>query len=343
MSSNTIDTKLSSLMWVEKYRPKRIEQIVNQKDIIASLKNLIKKPNEIPHLLFAGPAGVGKTTTALCLSIELLGEGWKRDTLELNASDERGIKMVRERVKEFAAVIKLPSGTNEKGEYFNKDERPYRIIILDEADEMTSEAQTALRRIIEDSSKTTRFIIICNYLSQIIEPIQSRCAIFHFTRLEEGHVLEYLRMICNQEKVDFEEEALSKIYRYTEGDLRHSINILQTASGYGQVSIKNVTSAIGLSGKAKVGETIRLALLGKFNDARIKLLELLYVYGLSDTDFFKYSYQEIKDLDIKNLDEVMSIMAEYDYRLSIGAHSEIQLTAFLAQLGKIGSNIKLKK
>jgi replication factor C small subunit len=150
-------------------------------------------------------------------------------------------------------------------------------------------------------------------------------------------------MICNQEKVDFEEEALSKIYRYTEGDLRHSINILQTASGYGQVSIKNVTSAIGLSGKAKVGETIRLALLGKFNDARIKLLELLYVYGLSDTDFFKYSYQEIKDLDIKNLDEVMSIMAEYDYRLSIGAHSEIQLTAFLAQLGKIGSDIKLKK
>jgi len=334
MIQNTINTKLSSLMWVEKYRPNKIEEIVNQKDIIISLKNLIKKPNEIPHLLFAGPAGVGKTTTALCLSMELLGEGWKRDTLELNASDERGIKMVRERVKEFAAVIKLPSGT---------DEKPYRIIILDEADEMTSEAQTALRRIIEDSSKTTRFIIICNYLSQIIEPIQSRCAIFHFTRLEEEDVLEYLRMICKQENIGFQEEALSKIYRYTEGDLRHSINILQTASGYGQVSIKNVTSAMGLSGKAKVGEIIRLALLGKFNDARTKLLELLYVYGLSETDFFKYTYHEIKDMDIKNIDEVMSIMAEYDYRLSVGAHSEIQLTAFLAQLCKIGSDIKLKK
>lgn len=334
MIQNTINTKLSSLMWVEKYRPKRIEEIVNQKDIIISLKNLVKKPNEIPHLLFAGPAGVGKTTTALCLSMELLGEGWKRDTLELNASDERGIKMVRERVKEFAAVIKLPSGT---------DEKPYRIIILDEADEMTSEAQTALRRIIEDSSKTTRFIIICNYLSQIIEPIQSRCAIFHFTRLEEEDVLEYLRMICKQENIDFQEEALSKIYRYTEGDLRHSINILQTASGYGQVSIKNVTSAMGLSGKAKVAEIIRLALSGKFNDARTKLLELLYVYGLSETDFFKYTYHEIKDMDIKNIDEVMSIMAEYDYRLSVGAHSEIQLTAFLAQLCKIGANIKLKK
>jgi replication factor C small subunit len=343
MSQNAINTNFSSLMWVEKYRPKRIEQIVNQKDIIISLTNLIKKPNEIPHLLFAGPAGVGKTTTALCLSMELLGEEWKRDTLELNASDERGIKMVRERVKEFAAVIKLPSGTNEKGEYSNKNEKPYRIIILDEADEMTSEAQTALRRIIEDSSKTTRFIIICNYLSQIIEPIQSRCAIFHFTRLEEENVLEYLRMICKQENIDFQEEALSKIYRFTEGDLRHSINILQTASGYGHVSIKNVTSAMGLSGKAKVGEVIRLALIGKFNDARTKLLELLFVYGLSDTDFFKYTYQEIKDMDIKNIDEIMSIMAEYDYRVSVGAHSEIQLTAFLAQLCNIGSGNKLKK
>ena len=343
MSQNAINTNFSSLMWVEKYRPKRIEQIVNQKDIIISLTNLIKKPNEIPHLLFAGPAGVGKTTTALCLSMELLGEEWKRDTLELNASDERGIKMVRERVKEFAAVIKLPSGTNEKGEYSNKNEKPYRIIILDEADEMTSEAQTALRRIIEDSSKTTRFIIICNYLSQIIEPIQSRCAIFHFTRLEEEDVLEYLRMICKQENIDFQEEALSKIYRFTEGDLRHSINILQTASGYGHVSIKNVTSAMGLSGKAKVGEVIRLALIGKFNDARTKLLELLFVYGLSDTDFFKYTYQEIKDMDIKNIDEIMSIMAEYDYRLSVGAHSEIQLTAFLAQLCKIGSSSKVKR
>ena len=125
--------------------------------------------------------------------------------------------------------------------------------------------------------------------------------------------------------------------------MRHTINILQTASGYGQISIKNVTSAMGLSGKRKVGEIIKLALAGKFNDARTKLLELLYVYGLSDTDFFKYAYQEIKHMDIKNIDEIMSIMAEYDYRLSVGAHSEIQLTAFLAQLCKIGSSSKVKR
>ena len=168
---------LSDLMWVEKYRPIKLDDIVNQKEIVESLKNLMKEPAEIPHLLFTGPAGIGKTTTALCISRQLLGEDWKRDTLELNASDERGIKMVRERVKGFASVFKIRTSEN--------DEKKFRIIILDEADEMTSEAQTALRRIIEDSSETTRFVIICNYLTQIIEPIQSRCAIFRFKRIAQ--------------------------------------------------------------------------------------------------------------------------------------------------------------
>src|SRR4026209_1575724 len=149
---------LSDLMWVEKYRPTKLDDVVNQKEIVESLKNLMKEPAEMPHLLFTGPAGVGKTTTALCLSRQLLGEDWKRDTLELNASDERGIKMVRERVKEFASIMKL--SINQE-----KNEKPFKIIILDEADEMTTEAQTALRRIIEDSARTTRFIFICNYLS----------------------------------------------------------------------------------------------------------------------------------------------------------------------------------
>jgi replication factor C small subunit len=318
-------TDLANLMWSEKYRPKKLKEVVDQKEIIKGISNLIKSP-DIPHMLFAGPAGVGKTTTALCIATELLGEEWRKNTLELNASDERGIKMVRERVKEFAASIKL-AGDKEFG-------KP-KIIILDEADEMTSEAQTALRRIIEDSARTTRFIIICNYLSQIIEPIQSRCVVFRFTRLPKEDVIDHLKMICEQQKVKYEEKALAQIYESTVGDLRHSINIMQAAAGMGLVSVASVTAAIGISGRARVGEVLRLAMSGKFNDSRAKLLELTQVYGMSEGDFMKYANEEAYEMRIEKPEEFAALMAEYDYRLVAGAHPEIQLSALLAQLGKL--------
>ncbi len=318
------ETDLANLMWSEKYRPKKLKEVVDQKEIIKGISNLIKSP-DIPHMLFAGPAGVGKTTTALCIAMELLGEEWRKNTLELNASDERGIKMVRERVKEFAASIKL-AGDKEFG-------KP-KIIILDEADEMTSEAQTALRRIIEDSARTTRFIIICNYLSQIIEPIQSRCVVFRFRRLPKEDVIDHLKMICEQQKVKYEEKALAQIYEATGGDLRHSINIMQAAAGMGLVSVAGVTAAIGISGRARVGEVLRLAMSGKFNDSRAKLLELTQVYGMSEGDFMKYANEAAYEMRIEKPEEFAALMAEYDYRLTAGAHPEIQLSALLAQLGK---------
>ena len=316
---------LANLMWTEKYRPKKLGEVVGQKEILKAIGNLIKSP-DLPHLLFSGPAGVGKTTAALCIATELLGEEWRKNTLSLNASDERGIKMVRERVKEFAASIKLAS---------DRDFAKPKIVILDEADEMTSEAQTALRRIIEDSARTTRFMIICNKLSQIIEPIQSRCVVFRFTRIPKEEVIEYLKMICEKEKVKYEEKALAQIYDSTGGDLRHSINILQAAAGMGSVSLPNVTTAVGLSGRAKVGDVLRLALSGKFNDARARLLELTQVYGMSETDFMRYANQEVYDIKFERPDELAALMAEYDYRLASGAHPEIQLAALLAQLGKL--------
>ena len=320
---------LSNLMWVEKYRPFKLDDIVNQKEIVESLKNLMKEPAEMPHLLFTGPAGVGKTTTALCMSRQLLGEDWKRDTLELNASDERGIKMVRERVKEFAAVIKIRTT--------ERDERKFRIIILDEADEMTSEAQRALRRIMEDSSETTRFVIICNYLSQIIEPIQSRCAIFRFKRIEKETVEDHLKWLCKKEGIKYDDKAISQIFDSTNGDLRHSINILQSASVTGSISVSNVLASLGLTGKSKVNDIIKLAMSGKFNDARIKLLELTAVYGMSEFDFLKYAYDAVYSLKLAHPEDFASLIAEYDYRLTHGSHPDIQLTAFLAQLSRIGS------
>ncbi len=319
-------------MWSEKYRPKKLDDIVDQKEIKKGISRLIKD-RDLPHMLFAGPAGVGKTTAALCVANEIFGEGWQNNdairdrVLQLNASDERGIKVVREKIKNH---IQWSSSVGDK-----QATEIFKLIILDEADEMTSEAQTALRRMMEDGARTTRFIIICNYLSQIIEPIQSRCVVFRFTRLSKEDVVDHLKMICEKEKVKHDEKAISQIYDATGGDMRHSINIMQAAAGMGSVSTANVTAAVGLSGRSKVGEVLRLALSGKFNEARAKLLELTQVYGMSETDFMKYANQEAYDMKIEKPDEFASIMAEYDYRLAAGAHPDIQLAALLAQLGRL--------
>jgi replication factor C small subunit len=236
---------------------------------------------------------------------------------------------VRERVKEFAEVIKLDLG--------NKNDKLFRLIILDEADEMTSEAQTALRRIIEDSSKTTRFVIICNYLSQIIDPIQSRCVVYRFKRITAEDVEEYLKLLCKKEGVKYEEKAIASILESTQGDMRHSINVLQGAAVMGSVSTTTVQTSLGLSGKAKVADIIKLAIAGKFNEARIKLLELTMVYGMSEFDFLKYANQIGYSMKLSHPEEFAALMAEYDHRLTTGAHPEIQLAALLAQLGKLGS------
>ena len=318
---------MSHLMWSEKYRPHSLEDIVNQTEIVRGISNLIKTP-DLPHLLFAGPAGVGKTTAAICIAKELLGPSWEQNTLLLNASDERGIKMVRERVKGFAAWSS-PTGEEVVRKLF-------KFIILDEADEMTFDAQTALRTIIEQSAGNTRFIIICNYLSQIIEPLQSRCVVFRFSRLSQTDVVAHLKMICSKEGKKCEQAGLEQIYEATGGDLRYSINVLQAASGMGAVNAANVNSAVGLSGRSKVADVLKLALSGKFTDARVKLLELTQVYGMSETDFMKYANQEAYTLKLERPDEFASLMAEYDFRLVSGAHPEIQLTALLAQLAKIG-------
>jgi replication factor C small subunit len=315
---------IEATMWVEKYRPEKLSSIVNQKEVIGSLKSLLKNTSEMPHLMFSGSAGVGKTTAAICLAREILGEHWKDHTLELNASDERGINMVRDRVKKFARF----SGLDTK--------IPFKIIILDEADEMTSDAQTALRRIIEDTARYCRFILIANNISKIIEPLQSRCAVFKFTRISEDEITSYLEEICKREKIKFEQKGLKTIYSYSEGDMRHAINILQATASLGVVNESNVKTSSGLSKISDVGEILKLAIAGKLSEARNKMIEIIKVYGMSESDFLKYLNEESYKIKTTKLDEILESIAKYDYRLIVGANPEIQLSALLAELGKIG-------
>ncbi|MEM0287207.1 MAG: replication factor C small subunit [Conexivisphaerales archaeon] len=308
------------LMWVEKYRPKSLADMVNQKEALIRLQALLKKPEDIPHLLFTGPPGSGKTTTALVVIKEILGDYWKDFSLELNASDERGIDTIRERIKIFASHTDKRAGV------------PFRIVLLDEADSMTADAQTALRRIMEEFSSGTRFILTANYSSNIIEPIQSRCAIFRFIRFSKEDVTNYLEGICRKEKVKYEKEALATLYELSSGDLRLAINQLQALSSLGAVDEQSVKRVFATSKRSDVKRMVELAVKGEFSKAREILLELMFVYGISEVDILKYINEDtysIKGIDHANL---AKLIAEYDYRLIEGAHPEIQLSALLAEL-----------
>ena len=310
-------------MWVEKYRPTKLSEIVNQTEIIGSLEALIKDPTDMPHLMFSGSAGVGKTTTALCLARQVLGEYYnERTVLGLNASDERGIGVVREKIKKFTSEVAF-------------DEVPFKIIILDEADEMTADAQTALRRMIEDTAKNSRFILIANNISKIIDPIQSRCATFKFTSIPEEDVITRLEEIAKKEKVKTDKKGLKAIYDYSEGDLRHAINLMQATASLGGITEENVISSTGLTKISDVDEVLKIALSGKVPEAREKMIELIKVYGMSVSDFLKYINSAVFKSKHEKLSDILEIIAKYDYRVLVGANSEIQLSAMLAELAKV--------
>ncbi len=309
-------------MWVEKYRPQKLSDIVNQTEIIGSLEALIKDPTDMPHLMFSGSAGVGKTTTALCVARQILGDYAKDYTLELNASDERGIGMVREKVKKFSRFAGMA-------------EVPFKIIILDEADEMTGDAQTALRRIIEDTAKICRFIFIANNISKIIDPIQSRCATFKFTTVSEEDVVARLGFIAEAEKVRTDKKGLKAVYDYSEGDLRHAINLMQATASLGGVTEENVKASAGLTKTSDVDQVLKIALSGKVGEARERMIELVKVYGMSESDFLKYLNSAVFKSKHDKLADILEIIAKYDYRVLVGANSEIQLSAMLAELSKV--------
>jgi len=315
---------IEDLMWVEKYRPSDLSDLVDQAAIRQRLESLLQKKAQLPHLLFAGPPGSGKTTTAMIICRQILGENWRDYTLSLNASDERGIDVVRERIKTFARFTDRREGV------------PYRLVLLDEADEQTADAQTALRRIMEENSEHTRFILICNYSSGIIEPLQSRCAIFRFQRLDEASVTDHLKVIARKEKIKHAGDSVfGAIFEATQGDLRQAINLMQAAASSGELTAESVRSVSGASMKARVVEIMGSALGGDFDGARTKMVELTRVYGIPERDFLRFANEALGSLDVPDMAKAISILAEYDFRLVQGSQPELQLTAMLAQLSTL--------
>lgn len=318
------------LLWAEKYRPRTLDEVVNQKEIVARLKKFVEEKN-MPHLLFAGPPGTGKTTLAHCLAHDLYGDNYRQYMLELNASDERGIDVIRSKVKEFAR-------TRVAGDV------PFKIILLDEADNMTADAQQALRRLMELYTASTRFILAANYPSKIIEPIQSRCAVFRFTPLSKEDVVGRLKYIAEKENVKYTDDALETIYDLSEGDMRKAINILQAASALGEATVETVYKVVGLAHPREVRQMLQLALNGNFNEARSKLRDLMLNYGLSGLDIIKQIHREIFSSDLKLPDEARILIAdlagEIQFRLVEGSDDEIQLNAFLARLAFMGRKFK---
>jgi len=306
-------------IWTEKYRPSNFEEFVGQEEVVKRIKNLANSLN-IPHLLFAGPAGVGKSTLALIIVKQLFGESWKDNYLELNASDERGIEVVRQKVKDFARTKSLGSV-------------PFKVIFLDEADALTREAQQALRRTMENYTSTCRFILSCNYSSKIIDPIQSRCAIFRFKLLEKSALDKRAYFIASKENLELDEQALESLYEASEGDCRKMINLLQSAASIStKITPELVNTIISNARPKDIKLVLEFALSGDFEKSREKLLEVMLNESIAGTDVIKAIQKEIWNLQIEPEIKVKLTekTGEIEFRLVEGSDEFIQLEALLA-------------
>jgi len=316
-------------VWVEKYRPKKLSEVIGQKSIVERLQAYVKT-RSMPHMLFAGPAGSGKTTCAIALARELYSEGWRESLIELNASDERGIDIVRGKIKDFARAASI--GTAD-----------FKIIFLDEADSLTSDAQAALRRTMERYTQTCRFILSCNYSSKIIEPIQSRCAVFRFRPLAEADVKSYLKRIASAEGVHLTEDGLDAICELAAGDLRKATNILQVAASLGRkVDQDAVFESTENIRPSEIQELLTTALGGNFTAARSRLDDLIARHGLSGEDIVKGIHRAVYDLPVSEEAKIrlMDRVGEAEFRMVSGASERIQLESLLAHFAHEGKKLK---
>jgi replication factor C small subunit len=316
-------------VWTEKYRPKTLDEVIGQEQIVRRLKSYVKSGN-LPHLLFSGPPGVGKTACAVALAKDMFGDAWQNNFIELNASDERGIEVVRSNIKNFARTSPL-------------GEARFKIIFLDEADALTADAQSALRRTMERYTATCRFIISCNYSSKIIEPIQSRCAVYRFSPIGPKDIEVMVRRIEKGEHIKVTPDGLDALVYVARGDMRRAINALQSASTVAKhVTADAVFETMSMARPREIEDMLKLALNGQFMDARNKLDDLLVKYGLSGSDIIDqvYSAMFALGLDEGVLVDLVDRIGEADFRLTEGANERIQVEALLAHFKMHGEAMK---
>ena len=314
----------NNLSWVEKYRPKKLDDITSQTNIVVSLKSVLQTKN-IPHLIFYGPSGCGKTSTIIALSKELFGNSINDKIIELNASDERGINIIREKIKNYAKQsVKSTNG-----------EPSWKIIILDEADTMTPDSQFALRRIMEQYSKITRFCIICNYHNKIIDPIISRCALFKFKAIEEHNIIEKLKYICNKENFICNEKLLKKIVILCRGDLRKGINLLQKCyNSYNEKINEELLNEIsGIIPDNKFNELIKF-IFEKNIDKVDKLIHNYFIegYSLINQIIIFHDFIVNSELDDNKKSNILCKIAEIDQNLIKGCDEYIQFMKLVYHL-----------
>ena len=309
----------NGMIWTEKYRPKDFSEVKGQDEIVSRVKAFVESGN-MPHLLFSGPPGVGKTTLALVIVRQLFKDGWQDNFLELNASDERGIDVVRQKVKDFARTKSI-------------GDVPFKIIYLDESDALTREAQQALRRTMENYTQNTRFILSCNYSSKILDPIQSRCAVFRFKPLSKEDIFGIIDEIAVKEKIKVSDKAKDALYYVSGGDCRKLENVMQsTASISKNIEEDMIYSVASFAEPTEIRSILKMCVNNDFVSARKKLLEVMIKQGLSGTDVIKQIQKEswnVDGSDIAKL-EMLKMCGEVEFRMIEGSDEYVQLESLLA-------------
>ncbi len=327
-----IDARAAGAVWVEKYRPHGLAEMVGQEGIVPLLRAYADQ-RSMPHLLFAGPPGTGKTTAALALARDLYHESWHDNFLELNASDERGIDTVRTKIKEYARTAPL-------------GDVGFKLLFLDEADNLTAEAQASLRRLMERYSSSCRFILSCNYSSRVIDPIQSRCAVFRFRSYAPEAVAALLDRIARSERKVLDPAARDALVAASAGDMRRAVNLLQlSATGTDHVTEAAVQAHAAVPLKSEVRTLVATAAQGDFFGARTLLIRLFADRGVSGEDVVRAIHGYIADIPDSLVPpagkiDLVEHLAEAEFRIAQGANDRIQLEAVLAHLSRVADTAR---